>query len=97
MSAAARVSDLLATRPGVQLTRTFSGTQLMLQGLDPQYVLIRVDGKRAIGRILPTGRSTSRALSPMRSSARRCSCTAALIEGVFHVPVTVLTHGADGS
>src|SRR4051812_8719955 len=45
------LADVLATRPGVQLTRTFSGTQLMLQGLDPQYVLILVDGQRAIGRV----------------------------------------------
>ena len=45
------LGDVLATRPGIQLTRTFAGTNLQLQGLDPQYVLILVDGQRTIGRV----------------------------------------------
>jgi outer membrane receptor for ferrienterochelin and colicins len=45
------VAEVLALLPGVELTRSFNGTSLTLQGLGPEYVLILVDGQRVVGRV----------------------------------------------
>lgn len=45
------LAELLETQPGVELTQSFRGTGIRLQGLDPEYVLILVDGERIGGRI----------------------------------------------
>lgn len=45
------LADLLDTHPGVELTRTFRGTSVGLQGLDPDQVLVLVDGERVAGRL----------------------------------------------
>jgi outer membrane receptor for ferrienterochelin and colicins len=50
-SGARDVGDVLALHPGMQLTRSFAGVEVMLQGLDSQYVLILIDGQRVIGRV----------------------------------------------
>lgn len=50
-SGARDVADALLNTTGVQLTRGFSGTQIQMQGLDSQYVLLLVDGQRQIGRV----------------------------------------------
>jgi outer membrane receptor for ferrienterochelin and colicins len=44
-------AEVLAGQPGVQIDRSFNGASVSLQGLDPQYVLILIDGQRMIGRI----------------------------------------------
>jgi outer membrane receptor for ferrienterochelin and colicins len=45
------VADILETHPGVDLERGLRGFTLRLQGLDPEYVLVLVDGERAQGRL----------------------------------------------
>jgi outer membrane receptor protein involved in Fe transport len=50
-SGARTVGDLLEKHPGLEVLRTFGGQQLRIQGLDPEYVLVLIDGQRAIGRI----------------------------------------------
>lgn len=47
--AALRLSDLLAEEPGMVLSH-FLGTGIQLQGLDPAYTLILIDGEPVIGR-----------------------------------------------
>lgn len=49
-SGASDASEVLETVPGVEVVRSFRGAGVRMQGLDPQYVLILVDGKRVIGR-----------------------------------------------
>jgi outer membrane receptor for ferrienterochelin and colicins len=44
-------AEVLSGVPGVQVDRSFAGSSISLQGLDPQYVLILIDGQRVIGRI----------------------------------------------
>lgn len=45
------LGQLLQQQPGVELVYTFRGVALRLQGLDPEYVLILVDGERVSGRL----------------------------------------------
>ncbi|QRK04993.1 TonB-dependent receptor [Archangium violaceum] len=45
------LGQLLQQHPGVELVQTFRGTGLRLQGLDPEYVLVLVDGERVSGRV----------------------------------------------
>ncbi len=45
------LSAVLAQHPGVELVYSFRGVGIRLQGLDPEYVLILVDGERVAGRI----------------------------------------------
>jgi outer membrane receptor for ferrienterochelin and colicins len=42
--------QLLQQHPGVEMVYTSRGTGLRLQGMDPEYVLILVDGQRVAGR-----------------------------------------------
>lgn len=49
-SGARDAAELLEERAGLQLTRSFRGTELWLRGLDPAYTLILVDGDRVPGR-----------------------------------------------
>lgn len=49
-SGAMNVADLLAIQPGVEIVRSFAGAGVRLQGMDPDYVLILVDGERVNGR-----------------------------------------------
>lgn len=44
-------ADALETEIGVQVREDFSGRGVMLQGVDPERVLVLVDGNRVIGRI----------------------------------------------
>ena len=44
------VAELLSVQPGVSLERTFAGTSVRLQGLNPEHVLVLIDGQRVIGR-----------------------------------------------
>jgi hypothetical protein len=48
-SGASDASEVLETIPGVQVTRSFRGAGVRMQGLDPKYTLILVDGERVIG------------------------------------------------
>ncbi|MEQ9366236.1 MAG: TonB-dependent receptor, partial [Leptospirales bacterium] len=50
-SGAVNAADALEHQPGVEIRRGIRGRSLRLQGLDPQYVLILVDGERVAGRI----------------------------------------------
>ncbi|MFO0684180.1 MAG: TonB-dependent receptor [Sandaracinus sp.] len=45
------VAELLEERPGIVVQQTFRGTQITMDGLDPEYTLILVDGDRVPGRI----------------------------------------------
>lgn len=49
-SGASDASEVLETVPGVVVTRSFRGAGVQMQGLDSQYVLVLVNGKRMIGR-----------------------------------------------
>ena len=50
-SGAETVADLLEEHPGVDISRSFRGAGLRLQGLDEKHVLILMDGERTGGRI----------------------------------------------
>jgi outer membrane receptor for ferrienterochelin and colicins len=45
------LGDLVAQHPGVEIVYTFRGAGIRLQGLDPEYVLVLVDGERVNGRV----------------------------------------------
>jgi outer membrane receptor for ferrienterochelin and colicins len=45
------LGQLLGQQPGVEVFYTFRGAGIRLQGLDPEYVLILVDGERVTGRV----------------------------------------------
>ncbi|HET6344966.1 MAG TPA: TonB-dependent receptor plug domain-containing protein, partial [Myxococcota bacterium] len=45
------VSDLLRQQAGIDVDASFAGAGVRLQGLDPQHVLILVDGRRVTGRV----------------------------------------------
>ncbi|MFN3596450.1 MAG: TonB-dependent receptor plug domain-containing protein [Rubricoccaceae bacterium] len=47
---AVRLSDLLAEQPGLVLVPTFGGAGVQMQGFDPAYTLILIDGEPVIGR-----------------------------------------------
>ena len=48
---AENAADLLEEQHGVQVTRSFRGAGVRLQGFDNKHVLILIDGERQIGRI----------------------------------------------
>ncbi|MBC8071110.1 MAG: TonB-dependent receptor [Deltaproteobacteria bacterium] len=50
-SGAQNVAEAIEETPGLQLTRGIGGTGIRLQGLDPSYTLILVDGQRVTGRV----------------------------------------------
>ncbi len=50
-SGAKSVAELLETAAGVAISHTFRGASASLQGLDPEHVLILVDGQRVTGRV----------------------------------------------
>ena len=50
LQGAVRLSDLLAEQPGLQLVDGLGGTGLQVQGFDPDYTLILVDGEPVVGR-----------------------------------------------
>ena len=49
-SGASTVADVFRSQPGVSFERSFAGTAIRLQGLNPEHVLILVDGQRIVGR-----------------------------------------------
>ena len=49
-SGASTVADLFRAQPGVSTERSFAGTSVRLQGLNPEHVLILIDGQRVVGR-----------------------------------------------
>jgi outer membrane receptor for ferrienterochelin and colicins len=53
-SGAEDLSHLLQARPGLEVVQSFRGAGIRMQGLDPTYVLILIDGERTIGRIAGT-------------------------------------------
>lgn len=53
-SGAENLAEVLEEVPGMQVTRSFSGAGLRMQGLDPRYTLILIDGQRVTGRIAGT-------------------------------------------
>lgn len=50
-SGASSVAELLQKHPGIELQDGLQGSSVSIQGLDPRYVLILVDGKRVAGRV----------------------------------------------
>lgn len=50
-SGARDAAELLEERAGLQVSRSFRGTELWLRGLDPEHTLFLVDGERVPGRI----------------------------------------------
>lgn len=50
-SGARNLAELLQAHPGVELVQSFRGSGIRLQGLDPEYVLILIDGQRVGGRL----------------------------------------------
>ena len=51
ISGGENVADLLEQQAGVQISNNFAGDGIVLQGLDPEYTLILIDGERISGRI----------------------------------------------
>ena len=49
-SGAEDAAQAVAMLPGVQVTRSFAGAGVRMQGLDSEYVLVLVDGQRVVGR-----------------------------------------------
>jgi len=50
-SGARNLAELLTTQPGLDIVESFRGSGVRLQGLDPEYVLILIDGERVSGRV----------------------------------------------
>ncbi|MFK7991380.1 MAG: TonB-dependent receptor plug domain-containing protein [Sandaracinaceae bacterium] len=50
-SGARDAAELLEERSGLQVQRSFRGTELWLRGMDPEYTLVLVDGDRVPGRV----------------------------------------------
>ncbi len=50
-SGATNVADLLAVQPGLEIVPGLRGVGVRMQGLDPAYVAVFIDGRRVIGRI----------------------------------------------
>jgi outer membrane receptor for ferrienterochelin and colicins len=50
-SGAETLTDLLEEQPGLQIRRSFGAAGVELQGLDPAYTLVLIDGQRAGGRV----------------------------------------------
>ncbi len=53
-SGAENLAEVLEEVPGMQVTRSFAGAGIRMQGLDPRYTLILIDGQRVTGRISGT-------------------------------------------
>ncbi|MFH1467136.1 MAG: TonB-dependent receptor [Pseudomonadota bacterium] len=49
-SGAEDAAQAVAMLPGVQITQSFRGAGVRMQGLDSEYVLVLVDGQRVVGR-----------------------------------------------
>ena len=49
-SGATTVAEALQAQPGVVLERSYAGTSVRLQGLNPEHTLVLVDGQRVSGR-----------------------------------------------
>lgn len=45
------LAEVLALHPAVQIERSFAGAGVYVQGLEPQHVLVLIDGQRMIGRV----------------------------------------------
>ncbi len=50
-SGARTVAELMAQHSGIELEHTVGGVGIRMQGFDPQYTLILINGRRTIGRI----------------------------------------------
>lgn len=50
-SGARDLGEVLEEYPGLFVSRSFRGDEILMQGLDPEYVLVLVDGVRVPGRI----------------------------------------------
>lgn len=50
-SGARDLGEILEEYPGLFVSRSFRGDEILMQGLDPEYVLVLVDGIRVPGRI----------------------------------------------
>ncbi|WP_053236180.1 TonB-dependent receptor plug domain-containing protein [Sandaracinus amylolyticus] len=50
-SGARDLGELLEEQPGMLVTRSFRGDAIQMQGLDPEHVLVIVDGERVPGRV----------------------------------------------
>lgn len=50
-SGARDLGELLEEQPGLVINRSFRGDEIQMQGLDPEYVLVLVNGERMPGRI----------------------------------------------
>jgi outer membrane receptor for ferrienterochelin and colicins len=50
-SGARDLGEILEEYPGIMVSRSFRGDEILMQGLDPEYVLVLVDGIRVPGRI----------------------------------------------
>lgn len=50
-SGAENLGELLEETPGVQISRGIGGTGIRMQGLDPSYTVILIDGQRTTGRV----------------------------------------------
>jgi outer membrane receptor for ferrienterochelin and colicins len=50
-SGAQNVAEAIEETPGLQLVRGIGGTGIRLQGLDPSYTLVLIDGQRVTGRV----------------------------------------------
>lgn len=50
-SGAENLADLLEEHPGLDVFRSFAGSGIRMQGMDPEYVLVLVDGQRVTGRV----------------------------------------------
>lgn len=51
LSGATTLAGALDAQPGLQIERTFRGTELWIRGLDPEYTLVLIDGQRVPGRV----------------------------------------------
>ncbi len=50
-SGAENLAEILEETPGVQVSRGIGGTGIRMQGLDPSYTVVLVDGQRTTGRV----------------------------------------------
>ena len=50
LSGATTAADLFETHPGISIEQSFAGVAIRLQGLNPEHVLVLIDGQRVIGR-----------------------------------------------
>jgi len=49
-SGSLRLNDILSEQPGLFITSDYSGTGVQVQGLNPDYTLILIDGEPLVGR-----------------------------------------------